>query len=206
MAGRKRDRKGIDHYQSGMLQVHRSAINPECDTGAVHESNPEGYLPGKNPASRGKEEKRRAGISRIPAGDNASGSGRRRCRVTRGRRPVIAIGEAKKKAAVWGFDLVIVETQKKIPFDFAIDDRGCTSLVRVRRIKSPQFRTADIERACALEAQELRTLPVPEEIYRELWVRGPGRAWHRYLVLPGSIEELLTGDEETAGGDSVNEQ
>src|SRR5208337_4581294 len=117
--------------------------------------------------------------------------------MTRGRRPIIAIGEAKKKAATWGFDLVSIETQKKkIPFDFAIDDRGCISLVRIRRIKSPQFSNADIERACAQELQELRTPPVPEGIYRELWVRGPGRAWHRYLVLPESVEELLTSDEE----------
>jgi hypothetical protein len=121
--------------------------------------------------------------------------------MTQGRRPTTAIGEAKKKAAVWGLDLVIIETHKKIPFDFAIDDRGCTSLVGVRRIKSPQFRTANIERACAQEAQELRTLPVPEGVYRELWVRGPGRAWHWYLVLPDSIEELRTGNEETPESD-----
>ena len=102
-------------------------------------------------------------------------------RMSRIDRPIVAIGEAKQKAAAWGFDLVIIETQKKIPFDFAIDDRGCTSLIRVRRIKFPQFGTTDIERACAQEVQELRMLPVPEGIYRELWVRGPGRAWHRYL-------------------------
>ena len=116
--------------------------------------------------------------------------------MTRGYRPLVAIGEAKQKATFWGFDLITVETLKKIPFDFVIDDQGCTSLVRIRRIKSPQFRTADIERACAQETQELRMLPVPEGIYRELWVRGPGRAWHRYLVLAESVEELLTGDEE----------
>ena len=115
--------------------------------------------------------------------------------MTRGYLPLVAIGEAKQKAASWGFDLITMETQKKIPFDFVIDDRGCTSLVRIRRIKSPQFRIADIERTCAQEILELRTLPVPEGIYRELWVRGPGRAWHRYLVLPESVEELLTGDE-----------
>ena len=73
------------------------------------------------------------------------------------------------------------------------------ALYRIRRNKSPQFRTADIERACAQEAQDLRMLPVPEGIYRELWVRGPGRAWHRYLVLPESVEELLTSDEGNKG-------
>jgi hypothetical protein len=125
--------------------------------------------------------------------------------MTRGYRPLVAIGEAKQKATLWGFDLITVETQKKIPFDFVIDDRGCTSLVRIRRIKSPQFRTADIERVCAQEIQELRMLPVPEGIYRELWVKGPGRAWHRYLVLPESVEELMTRDEENRETEGKNE-
>jgi hypothetical protein len=116
--------------------------------------------------------------------------------MTRGYRPVIAIGDAKQKAVAWGFDLVIVETQKKIPFDFVIDDRGCISLVRIRRIKYPQYGIADIQRTCAQETRELRTLPVPEGIYCELWVRGSDRSWHRYLVLPDSVEELLAGDDE----------
>ena len=47
-------------------------------------------------------------------------------------------------------------------------------------------------------------LPVPEGIYRELWVRGPGRAWHRYLVLPESVEELLTSDEGNREDDEKN--
>ena len=86
--------------------------------------------------------------------------------MTRGNRSVVAIGEVKQKSAAWGFDLVTIETRKKIPFDFVIDDRGCTSLVRVRRLKYPHYRIAEIMRACAQEIQELRTLPVPEGISR----------------------------------------
>ena len=125
--------------------------------------------------------------------------------MTRGYRPLVAISEAKQKTASWGFDLITLETQKKIPFDFVIDDRGCTSLVRIRRVKSPQFGTADIERTCAQEIQELRMLPVREGIFRELWVRGPGRAWYRYLVLPESVDELLTSDEENRDYEGKNE-
>jgi hypothetical protein len=76
--------------------------------------------------------------------------------MTRGYRLLVAISEAKQKATSGGFDLITVETQKKIPLDFVIDDRGCTSLVRIRRIKSPQFRIVDIERVCAQEAQDLQ--------------------------------------------------
>jgi len=126
--------------------------------------------------------------------------------MTRGCRPVVAIDEAKQKAAVWGFDLVTVETQKKIPFDFAIDDRGCISLVRVRRLKYPQYGIADIQRTCAQEIRELRALPVPEGIYCELWVRGPERSLHRYLVLPVSVEELRAGEDETTESFGENSQ
>jgi hypothetical protein len=48
-------------------------------------------------------------------------------------------------------------------------------------------------------------LPVPEGIYRELWVRGTGRAWHRYLVPPESVEELMTRDEENRETEGKNE-
>jgi len=36
---------------------------------------------------------------------------------------------------------------------------------------------------------------VAQEIFRELWVRGPDREWHRYLVLPGSREILDNRDD-----------
>jgi len=120
--------------------------------------------------------------------------------MTRGHPPVVAIGEAKRKAAAQGFTLIAVETDGQLPFDFVINDRGCTSLVRVRRLRYPRYDIPDIGISCAHEIAELRKIQLPEEIFRELWVRGPDRHWHRYLVLPGSIEVLEDGDDKGERG------
>jgi len=114
--------------------------------------------------------------------------------MTRGYKPVVAIGEAQRKAATWGFTLIMLATERKLPFDFVINDRGCTSLVRVRRLKYAQYLIPEIMRLCAQEIKELRELTIPDGIYRELWVRGPDRTWHRYLVLEDGIEPLENED------------
>ena len=119
--------------------------------------------------------------------------------MTRGYKPVVAIGEAKRKATAWGFMLILLVTEAKLPFDFVINDRGCTSLVRIRRQKYSQFGIAEIQRSCRQEIKELRELPIPEGIYRELWVRGSDRRWHRYLVHKNGIDELENYDENKDG-------
>jgi hypothetical protein len=131
--------------------------------------------------------------------------------MTRGYKPVVAIGEAKRKASAWGFVLIAVETETKLPFDFVISDQGCVSLVRVRRLKYAGYGISEIQRLCAQEIGELQGLRVPEEIFRELWVRGAERAWHRYLVLKDTIEALENdedrqGENNTAGSPDVRQQ
>jgi len=116
--------------------------------------------------------------------------------MTRGHPPLVAIGEAKRKAAAQGFTLIAVETDGQLPFDFVIYDQGCISLVRVRRLRYPRYEIPDIEISCAQEIAELREIPVTGEIFRELWVTGPDRDWHRFLVLPETIEVLEDGDDD----------
>ena len=58
----------------------------------------------------------------------------------------------------------------------------------------PRYGTGNILRSCAQEIRELRELTIPEGIARELWVRGPDRTWHRYLVLADHIEAI--GNDE----------
>ena len=115
--------------------------------------------------------------------------------MTRGYKPVVAIGEAQRKAVAWGFTLIELITTAQLPFDFVIDDRGWTSLVRIRRLKYSQFGIVEIQRSCRQEIKELRELRIPEGIYRELWVRGPDRTWHRYLIRDEGIEILENGDQ-----------
>ena len=112
--------------------------------------------------------------------------------MTRGYRPVVAIGEAQRKATAWGFMLIELVTEAKLPFDFVVNIHGRTSLIRIRRLKYSQYGISDILKSCAQEIKELRELRIPDGILRELWVRGPERTWHRYLVLAESIEALKT--------------
>jgi len=110
--------------------------------------------------------------------------------MTRGHPPLVAIDEAKLKAAIRGSVILVVHAEHRLPFDFVTCEGGCITLVRVRRLRYAQYTVADIGIYCAREIQELRDLRIPEGIFCELHVRGPDRHWHRYLVLPQSIELL----------------
>ena len=123
--------------------------------------------------------------------------------MTRGYKPVVAIGEAQRKATAWGFLLIVLVTEAKIPFDFVIDDKGCISLIRIRRLKYSHYGISDILRSCEQEIKELREIRIPEGIYRELWVRGPNRTWHRYLVLTDGIESLENEEDRWDVKDSA---
>jgi hypothetical protein len=121
----------------------------------------------------------------------------------RGHRPFVAIAEAKRMAVWWGFELIEMVTDTIHPFDFAIYDEGSTSVVRVRRLKYALYGTDSILRNCAQQIKEFREMTLPEGIIRELWVRGPKRAaWHRYRILPDTIEEVTNIPEPES---SVNE-
>ena len=110
--------------------------------------------------------------------------------MTRGIRPVAGIADAKRMAAAWGFSLIEISMVAPVPFDFGIHSNGSTSLVRVRRLKNHGYREEFIGRSCAGQIREFRELVLPEGIGRELWVRGPERAWHRYRVLAETLEEV----------------
>jgi hypothetical protein len=110
--------------------------------------------------------------------------------MTRGIRPVAGIAEAKRMATAWGFTLIEIGMEAQMPFDFGIHSNGSTSLVRVRRLKNHGYREELICRSCAGQIREFQKLVLPEGIGRELWVRGPERAWHRYRVLHETLEEV----------------
>jgi len=128
--------------------------------------------------------------------------------MTRGIRPVAGIAEAKRRATVWGCTLIEIGMEAQVPFDFGIHYNGCTSLVRVRRLKNHGYGVELIGSSCADQIREFRELVIPEGVSRELWVRGPERAWHRYRILPETIEDItdipqtgpLTG--ESGNGES----
>jgi hypothetical protein len=110
--------------------------------------------------------------------------------MSRGKRPVAAIGEAKRSAAAAGFQLIELVTELELLFDFVVRMDGVVSLVRIRRLKFAGFRIENIQRHCAEPIADLRAVGMPEGLVRELWVRGPARAFHRYWILPDTIKEI----------------
>jgi hypothetical protein len=110
--------------------------------------------------------------------------------MNREKRPEAAIGEAKRKAMAGGFRVIEMAWPEELVFDFAVQRDGITSLVRVRRLKQAGFRVANILRACAMQIHDLRECSLFKGSERELWVRGPARAFHRFRVLPETLEEL----------------
>ena len=129
--------------------------------------------------------------------------------MTRGIRPVAGIAEAKRRATAWGFTLIEIGMEAQVPFDFGIQYNGSTSLVRVRRLKHHGYRVEIIITSCADQIREFRELVLPEGVSRELWVRGPERAWHRYRVLPETVEvitKIPQTEISTAGETGAGEQ
>jgi hypothetical protein len=111
-------------------------------------------------------------------------------RMSRGKRPVVAIGNAKRKAAECGFLVMDLVSPVQLPFDFIAERDGSASRVRVRRLKQAGFRAEQILRSCRQPIREMRESEILKELAMELWVRGPGRGFHRYRVLPDTVEEL----------------
>jgi hypothetical protein len=52
------------------------------------------------------------------------------------------------------------------------------------------FRPEQILRTSARQIQELREAAIIPNLTKELWVRGPDRTWHRYHILPETIDPV----------------
>jgi len=109
--------------------------------------------------------------------------------MTRGHPPRVAIAEAMRYAPWFGF-LVVAVNAPWLPCDFMTIRQGHVALVRVRRVRYGRYSTADISTSCSQEISELRDIPIAGEAGRELWVRGPDRQWHRYVIHPDRIEAV----------------
>lgn len=118
--------------------------------------------------------------------------------MSRGTRPVVAIGEAKQNAIKGGFLVIDPVTTIALPFDFIAERDGAASRVRVRRLREAGFRTEQIARTCRQQIRELRECTILRELTPDLWVRGPGRLFHRYRIHPDRVEELEVLTKTTA--------
>jgi len=110
--------------------------------------------------------------------------------MSRGKRPDRAIGDAVEKALAGGFVVYAVAAPVDLAFDFVAEREGTASRVRVRRLKYAGYQIENILQVCRQQIRELRESMHLRALAMELWVRGPGRAYHRYRVLPDTVEEL----------------
>ena len=110
--------------------------------------------------------------------------------MTRGKKPKAAIDEAKKFAERMGY-YPMDNPYEDLPFDILIFKHESVRVVKVRQTRY------HIDPNCFYEDQfpdvikGLRTLPFPQFILRELWLRTQHeRIWRRLVVHDLSIEEI----------------
>jgi hypothetical protein len=126
----------------------------------------------------------------------------------RNRRPVVAIREAKRRAAIWGFAVADIVSDEDLPYDFIAMKDGITSFVRIRRIRDSWFDIKKIQERCWKQIAEFRAMKQQQGLIFELWIRGFARAFHRYRILPDTIEKIgiVLEPETRAGKKALNEE
>jgi hypothetical protein len=116
--------------------------------------------------------------------------GNRGTAMTRGRKPVKAIGEAKRFAERMGYrwqDNPFWD----LAYDFLIFKPASFRAVKVRQTRYRINPEPLYEELFPDEIRGLRDLPFPQFILKELWLRTQHeRVWRRLVVYPVSIEEL----------------
>ena len=110
--------------------------------------------------------------------------------MTRGKKPLTAIHEAKEFAERMGY-FPMVNPHADLPFDFLIFKRESVRVVKVRLTRYPIDPNGFYEEQFPDEIRGLRMLPFPPFILREIWLRTQHeRVWRRLVVHDLSIEEI----------------
>nr|WP_321352394.1 hypothetical protein [uncultured Methanoregula sp.] len=125
----------------------------------------------------------------------------------RRKKPLAAIREAKRRAAIWGFSVADVLSGDPLPYDLMAIKDGITSFICVRRVNASWFNERMIQQRCRNEIAAFRAMRAQQGLCFELWVRGYARAFVRYCVLPDTIEEIgMVLEPETRMGKKALEE
>jgi len=126
---------------------------------------------------------------------------------SRRKRPLAAIREAKRRAAIWGLSVADVSSEDPLPYDFMAIKDGITRFICVRRVNSSRFNARIILQRCRNEIAAFRSMKPQQGLSFELWVRGYARAFYRYRILPDTIEEAgAVLEPETRAGKKALEE
>lgn len=110
--------------------------------------------------------------------------------MTRGRKPTTAIDEAKSCAEKMGYRWCR-NTDPAFPFDAFIFRDMVIAVVKVKKVRYSIDDKKPAEKTFPEEIKALRTLPMPAQVLRELWVRTQNeRAWRRFYILSDVVGEL----------------
>ena len=110
--------------------------------------------------------------------------------MTRGRKPVAAIAEAKAFAERMGYRW-IDNPNADLPYDFLVFKPESVWLVKVRQTRYRINPEAFYDQLFPEEVRGLRDLPFPQFIPRELWLRTQHeRIWRRLHVTKVSVGEI----------------
>jgi hypothetical protein len=103
--------------------------------------------------------------------------------------------EAKEWAGRMGYNWT-ENTDRSVPFDGFLYRDAIIIAVKLKKIRYGLDDNCIIDKKFPDEAKDLRTLPVPPYVIRELWVRTQNeRAYRRFYILPDSTAEI---EENTA--------
>ncbi|MGB7788195.1 hypothetical protein [Methanoregula sp.] len=110
--------------------------------------------------------------------------------MTRGKKPVAAIEEAKKFAERMGYWWQ-ENTNPDLEYDLIIFKPGSLRIIKVRLTRYRINPDTIYENLIPDDLREVRGLPFPDWIPREIWLRTQHeRAWRRLLIHELSVGEI----------------
>ena len=117
----------------------------------------------------------------------------------RGVKPTSAVEEAQRCAEKMGYHWV-KNSVKDLPFDAFMFRQAVIAAVRVKKVRYAIGDDVIIEKKFPDEVCELQSLPLPQQVLRELWIRTQNeRAWRRFYILPDTTAEIGFNTAEITG-------
>jgi hypothetical protein len=100
-------------------------------------------------------------------------------------------GEAKEWAERMGYHWA-ENTDPSVPFDGFLYRDAVMVAVKLMKLRYAQSADCDIEQKFPGNVADLRSLPVPPSVLRELWLRTQNeRPYRRFCVLPETTAEIM---------------
>jgi hypothetical protein len=124
----------------------------------------------------------------------------------RGAKPTTAVEEAQCCAEKMGYHWV-KNSAADLPFDGFIIRSAVIAAVKLKKVRYAIEDEVIIEKKFPDEVKNLRLLPLPLSVLRELWIRTQNeRAWRRFYILPETTAEIEFNSAENYRNTHYNEE